>query len=173
MFRPTFGFKHSQFFQFKEQNYQFSLQSSQFLSSYIRGNSTTLYFSRSSAKSPKWSVMGASTYVWEELSVTYKCTGWVWEITSWSWRLHENYQSFKWIKQNRKMSTRNRLDLESLGSWPTMLKTSWALASKVEGAKTNTPPTTNTYKHLPITNTLLPWSVPHGVGVYGPTKWRF
>ena len=26
----------------------------------------------------------------------------------------------KWIKQNRKMSTCNRLDLESLGSWPTI-----------------------------------------------------
>jgi hypothetical protein len=27
---------------------------------------------------------------------------------------------------------------------------------KVEGAKTNTPSKTNTYKRLPITNTLLP-----------------
>ena len=44
---------------------------------------------------------------------------------------------------------------------------------KVEGAKTNTPPKTNSYKRLPITNTLLPWSVPHGVGVYGPMEWRF
>ena len=26
---------------------------------------------------------------------------------------------------------------------------------KVEGAKTNTPPNSNTYTHLPITNTLL------------------
>ena len=28
----------------------------------------------------------------------------------------------KWTKQNRKTSTRNRLDLETLGSWPTMPK---------------------------------------------------
>ena len=28
----------------------------------------------------------------------------------------------EWIKQNRKMSTCNRLDLESIGSWSTMLK---------------------------------------------------
>ena len=28
----------------------------------------------------------------------------------------------KWIKQNHKMSTCNQLDLESLGSWPTMPK---------------------------------------------------
>ena len=40
----------------------------------------------------------------------------------------ENYRSFqkiyriylKWIKQNQKMSTCNRLKLESLGSWPTI-----------------------------------------------------
>ena len=44
---------------------------------------------------------------------------------------------------------------------------------KVEGAKANTPSKTNTYKRLPITNTLLPWTVPGGVGVSGPTKWRF
>ena len=31
------------------------------------------------------------------------------------------YTSNEW-KQNRKMSTSNRLDLESLGSWPTMPK---------------------------------------------------
>ena len=28
--------------------------------------------------------------------------------------------------------------------------------TKVEGAKTNTPPKTNTYKRVPISNTLLP-----------------
>jgi hypothetical protein len=28
--------------------------------------------------------------------------------------------------------------------------------NKVEGAKTNTPPKTNTYKRLPIANILLP-----------------
>ena len=32
---------------------------------------------------------------------------------------------------------------------------------KVEGAKTNTPPKTNTYKRLPIANTLIPWTIPH------------
>ena len=29
-------------------------------------------------------------------------------------------------------------------------------STKVEGVKTNTPPKSNTYKRLPITNTLLP-----------------
>ena len=29
-------------------------------------------------------------------------------------------------------------------------------------SKTNTPPKSNTYKRLPIINTLLPWIVPHG-----------
>jgi hypothetical protein len=38
-------------------------------------------------------------------------------------------------------------------------------AIEVEGAKTNTPSKTNTYKRLPITNTLLLWTVPGGVGV--------
>jgi hypothetical protein len=33
---------------------------------------------------------------------------------------------------------------------------------EVEGAKTKTPPKTNTYKGLPITNTLLPQSISHG-----------
>ena len=44
---------------------------------------------------------------------------------------------------------------------------------KVEGAKTNTPFKTNTYKRLPIANTLHPWTVPDGVRVSGPTEWRF
>ena len=38
---------------------------------------------------------------------------------------------------------------------------------KVEGA------ITNTYKRLPIVNSLLPWTFPHGVGVSRPTKWWF
>ena len=29
----------------------------------------------------------------------------------------------------------------------------------VEGAKTNTLPKTNTCRHLPIVNTLLPWTI--------------
>ena len=41
----------------------------------------------------------------------------------------------------------------------------------VEGAKTNTSLKSNTYKRLPFTNTLLPWTVPHAIGVAGPT-WR-
>ena len=44
---------------------------------------------------------------------------------------------------------------------------------KVEGAKTNTPPKTNTYKRLPTANTLLPWTIPHGVRVSGLTECRF
>ena len=62
--------------------------------------------------------------------VRYRWTNWVWEITSWSLETSEDlpiileesieeYISNEW-KQNRKMSTCNRLDLESLGSWPTM-----------------------------------------------------
>ena len=47
-----------------------------------------------------------------------------------------------------------------------------SLANKGEGSKTNTPPKTNTYKRLPIANTLLPWIVPHDVGVLQPTKWH-
>ena len=30
---------------------------------------------------------------------------------------------------------------------------------KVEGAKTNIPPKTNTYKRFPFANTLVPWTV--------------
>jgi hypothetical protein len=41
--------------------------------------------------------------------------------------------------------------------------------TKVEGVKINTPPKSNTYKHLPTANTLLPWTNPHGVGVPKPT----
>ena len=33
--------------------------------------------------------------------------------------------------------------------------------AKVEGAKTNTSPKINTYKRLPITNTLLLWTIFH------------
>ena len=47
------------------------------------------------------------------------------------------------------------------------------LRYKVEGAKTNTPPKTNTYKRLPIANTLLSWTVSRDVGVSGPTEWQF
>ena len=69
------------------------------------------------------------------------------------------------MKQNRQMLTCNRLDLELVGSWLTMyaqkLQGHWSPSSckqrNVEGAKTNTPPKTlDTYKRLPITNTLLP-----------------
>ena len=40
---------------------------------------------------------------------------------------------------------------------------------KVEGAKTNTPSKTNTYKHLLVANILLPWTVSRDLGVSGPT----
>jgi hypothetical protein len=69
-----------------------------------------------------------------ELSISYRWTGWVWEITSgWSSRpqeeilpiiLEESIEGvyLKWRKQNREMmSTCNQLDWESLGSSPTIL----------------------------------------------------
>ena len=57
-------------------------------------------------------------------TVGYKWTSWVWGTTGWSWRLPENYPSFrgiygiylKRIKQNWKMSTWNWWVLESLES---------------------------------------------------------
>ncbi len=66
--------------------------------------------------------------VWGEPAVSCRWTGWVWEITGWSWRLQEIYDHLrgiyriylKWMKRNRTMSTCNRLDSESLGSWPTL-----------------------------------------------------
>ena len=50
-----------------------------------------------------------------EPAVSYKWTGWIWEITSWSSRPLENFRGFygiypKLIKENRKMSTGNWLD---------------------------------------------------------------
>ena len=50
--------------------------------------------------------------------VSYRWTGWVWEMTGWSSRLQKNYWSLygiyetylKWTKENRRMSTCNRLD---------------------------------------------------------------
>lgn len=44
--------------------------------------------------------------------------------------------------------------------------------SKVKCAKTNTPLISNTHKHLPTANTLLPWITPHGIWVLGPIEWR-
>ena len=35
------------------------------------------------------------TYDWGELAVSYRWTGWVWEITSWRSRMQENYRSFR------------------------------------------------------------------------------
>ena len=43
---------------------------------------------------------------------------------------------------------------------------------KIE-TKTNSPLKTNTYKHLPIANTLRPWIVSDSGGSYGPTEWQF
>ena len=42
--------------------------------------------------------------------------------------------------------------------------------SETKGAKTNTPSKTNTYKHLPIADTLLSLIIPHGVGVSMPME---
>ena len=64
----------------------------------------------------------------ENPAVTYRWSGWVWELTDCSSKLqgrntdhfrgiHKIYTSHEW-QQNRKMSTCNRLDSESLGSWP-------------------------------------------------------
>ena len=58
-----------------------------------------------------------------EPAVSYKWTGWVWEMTDWSSRLQENYRSFErnlgnmpnLIKEIWRMSTCNRLDLQTLG----------------------------------------------------------
>ena len=73
----------------------------------------------------------AATYVREEPAVTCRWTGWVWEITGWRVTDHleesMEYTSNEW-KQNRKMPRCNRLELESLESWLTCPKTSWALA---------------------------------------------
>ena len=46
-------------------------------------------------------------------------------------------------------------------------------AYKVDGAKSNTPPKTNTYKRLQIANSLRPPTIPCFVRVYGPMEWRF
>ena len=53
---------------------------------------------------------------------SYRWTGWVWEITGWSSRLTDHLGGIYYrntsseIKQIRKISTCNRLELESLGS---------------------------------------------------------
>ena len=59
---------------------------------------------------------------------TYKWTGWVWEITSWTtWKFTDHFRGIygvcpNLVKENRRMSTRNRLDLQTLGSQPIMPK---------------------------------------------------
>ena len=64
---------------------------------------------------------------------------------------------------------------EAMGFSLNLLGEGWviSIASKVEGFETNTPPKTNTYKSLPIANTLLSWTVLHGVRVLGPMGWHF
>jgi hypothetical protein len=65
-----------------------------------------------------------------EPAVSYRWTGWVWEISSWCSRLQENYRSLQrnlWLIpqiniENRRMSTCNPLDLQTLGSQPIMPK---------------------------------------------------
>jgi hypothetical protein len=71
-----------------------------------------------------------------EPAVRSKWTGWIWEITGWSTRLQENYRLSiiilegiyriysNLIKENRRMSTCNQLDLQTLGSQPIMPKIS-------------------------------------------------
>ena len=68
------------------------------------------------------------TYVWNkaqgEPAVSYRWTNWVWKITSRELPIIlkeslKEYTSIEW-KQNRKMSTCNRLHLEWHGSWPTL-----------------------------------------------------
>ena len=49
----------------------------------------------------------------------------------------------------------------------------WILKMRKRVLEPTPPPKINTYECLPITNTLLLWSVPHGVGVYRPTEWHF
>ena len=66
-----------------------------------------------------------------ELAVSYRWTGWVPEIIRLKFKTSGNlpiikedfieYKSNHWIK-NRKMSMCNRLDLETLRSWPVLLK---------------------------------------------------
>ena len=67
-------------------------------------NPKTVHIYESLSLSPMW-VMDSCTWpclcplvLWindrGEPAVSYKWTGWVWEITGWSWRLQENYRSF-------------------------------------------------------------------------------
>ena len=64
----------------------------------------------------------------ENPAVSYRWTGWVWDITGWSSRLQEITDHFRGIyriypiliKENRSMPTCNRLDLQTLGSQPIM-----------------------------------------------------
>ena len=66
---------------------------------------------------------------WGEPAVSHRWTGWVWEITGWSSRLQEtdhsrgSYRLYpNSIKENRRMSTCNQLDLQAPGSQPIMSK---------------------------------------------------
>ena len=65
-----------------------------------------------------------------KLVARYRCTDWVWEITGWNSRLQEIADQFrgiyriylKLIRKNQKMSTCNRLALQTLGSRPVLVK---------------------------------------------------
>ena len=73
-----------------------------------------------------------------EPAVSYRWTGWVWGITGWHRRLQENTDHFRGIyktypnliKENRRMPTCNRLDLQTLGSQPIMPKISAITGTK-------------------------------------------
>ena len=95
----------------------------------------TLVFTR--ALHPRWwdeftktpHLQSLHRVLWSERTGScYKWTGWVWEITGWSSRLQEgklpifsiNYPNL--IKENRRLWTCNRLDLQTLGSQQVMPK---------------------------------------------------
>jgi hypothetical protein len=76
-------------------------------------------------------VTAIGSYDQGELAFSCRWTGWAWDITGWSSRLHENYRSFlrriyricpNLTKENWRISTCNRLNLQTLGSQPVMPK---------------------------------------------------
>ena len=71
-----------------------------------------------------WVCVG--TYDWGEPAVSYKWTGWVWEIpveVQDCRKITNHFRTYpNLIKENRMMSTCNRLDLQTLGSQPIMPK---------------------------------------------------
>ena len=60
--------------------------------------------------------------------------------------------------------------MDHMHAW---LDISKPIGSKAEGAKTDTPPKTNTYKRLPIVDIALLRTIPNGAWVFEPMEWRF